>query len=223
MADYYIQQKSKLLKDFDKMMKRIRKVFVPYFGEKMTENIILESHEEYESLITQLPYVGGKKNYFTDYLVKSAWFLAIFRVLEKHGKSRDEIGEINNQMIEAYLDSYPQILLRILGRWEFTGYNQNKLKKQAENSQKREYLGDWVFTVVDGDGSEFDFGIDYSECGICKFFNEQKAEEFTPFLCQVDFPMSERYGTGLVRTKTIAEGHEKCDFRFKRGRKIGKR
>jgi hypothetical protein len=36
-------------------------------------------------------------------------------------------------------------------------------------------------------------------------------------MCLADFPMSEAFGSGLVRTTTIAEGFNRCDFRFKRG------
>ena len=37
--------------------------------------------------------------------------------------------------------------------------------------------------------------------------------------CLYDYYSSEMKGTGLVRTITLAEVFEKCDFRFKRGRK----
>lgn len=39
-----------------------------------------------------------------------------------------------------------------------------------------------------------------------------------PYLCLVDFIMSERMGLGLERTMTLAEGSPKCDFRFKHRR-----
>lgn len=217
-VDFYIQQKTKLLNDFDKAMKRSKKALIPYFGEEESDKIIRESHKEYCELIPQLPYIGGKENFNTDNLIKSAWYLAIFRSLEKRGKIPKEIWEISYKMTEAYLDSYPQFILRIIGLWEFTRFNKNKLRKQAEKSQKREYPDDWVFNYVEDEGKEFDFGLDYTECGIGKFFHKQKADKYTHFLCKVDFSLSKRYGTGLLRTKTIAEGHEYCDFRFKKGR-----
>ena len=37
-------------------------------------------------------------------------------------------------------------------------------------------------------------------------------------MCLADYPISEALGTGLIRKTTIAEGAERCDFRFKRGR-----
>jgi hypothetical protein len=34
----------------------------------------------------------------------------------------------------------------------------------------------------------------------------------------LDFPLSKAFGRGLVRNMTIAEGAEKCDFHYKKGR-----
>jgi hypothetical protein len=116
------------------------------------------------------------------------------------------------------LYSYPKLLRRVVGRWSFTGYNMNKLKKHAPTSQKRLYPEDWVWSFVEGDGKEFDYGIDVMECGVCKFFHAQGADELTPYMCRLDFALSEAFGMDLVRTMTIAEGGEKWDYRFKWGK-----
>ena len=119
--------------------------------------------------------------------------------------------------VEAQVRSYPKFLLRIVGRWQMT---KSKLRRYAAESQKRAYPQDWICTFVEGHGREFDFGMDYTKCGICKFFHYQGADEFAPYLCLLDFPTQKAMGTGMVRTMTIAEGAEKCDFRFKRGREV---
>jgi len=85
-------------------------------------------------------------------------------------------------------------------------------------SQQRRYPQDFVFSYIQGDGKEFDFGIDYTECAIVNFFRAQGADEFTRYVCLYDFLNSQLTGTGLIRTKTLAEGADKCDFRFKIGR-----
>ena len=95
-------------------------------------------------------------------------------------------------------------------------HSQRRLHKLALESQKRRYAGDWVYSAVAGDGENFDYGLDFVECGICKFFQAQEAGEFARHMCQLDYIVSERMGTGLERTATIGEGGEKCDFRYKR-------
>jgi predicted ArsR family transcriptional regulator len=70
---------------------------------------------------------------------------------------------------------------------------------------------------VDGDGWEFDYGVDYIECASCKFLEAEGALELAPYVCAVDKPASELLGWGLTRTMTLADGADKCDFRFKKG------
>lgn len=70
---------------------------------------------------------------------------------------------------------------------------------------------------VEGDSQTFDYGVDYIECASCKFLEAQDASELGPYVCAVDKVASVMLGWGLRRTKTLAEGDEKCDFRFKRG------
>lgn len=62
----------------------------------------------------------------------------------------------------------------------------------------------------------FGYGIDILECGICKLFSKHNAGEFSPVLCEVDKITSGFAGLELIREGTIANGAEKCDFRFKK-------
>lgn len=217
--DYYTSRKGKLLKDFDKTAKRLGKVMVSYYGDDFANTTIRETRQEFEALIPELPYIGGKKKGFlTEGLIQSAWCLALCRVLQTRGKTAEEAGKIIYQAEEARYAAWPKLLRRIIGRGQFIKFATRILKNLAAESQKRQYPGDCVFTFVEGDGKEFDYGFDMTECAVCKFFHAQGAEEFTPYLCLLDFPRSKALGMGLVRTMTIAEGAEKCDFRWKRGR-----
>jgi hypothetical protein len=217
--DYYITRKPNLLKDFDRTAKQMRKMLGPRYGKDCAETFVRETRCEFEALIPELPYIGGRKNRLTKNLVGSAWCLALYRTFRNHDITAEETGRILCEMVRAQLNAYPKVLLCLLGRFRFSRYALAKLKRQAEESQRRRYAADWVYTVVEGDGTTFDYGVDYTECGICKFLHEQGADELIPFLCALDFPMSDAFGTGLVRTMTVAEGNEKCDFRFRKNRK----
>jgi hypothetical protein len=48
-----------------------------------------------------------------------------------------------------------------------------------------------------------------------KFFHEQGADEFTPYMCFIDFLMFPAMGIALEREGTIAQGCGRCDFRFR--------
>ena len=113
-----------------------------------------------------------------------------------------------------------KVFIRLLVKTLFNNILKRKVKKLAEESQKRLYPDNWIATFVEGDGKEFDFGIDYTQCGIVNFLHDQGAPELAPYMCLLDFPHSRLTRTGLVRTMTIAEGYKKCDFRFKKGREV---
>ena len=90
----------------------------------------------------------------------------------------------------------------------------NYIKVFAETSQKRNYPDDFVFNYVEGDGSSFQWGLDYSECGLLKLFNKLGAAKFMPFLCLSDFSEANIFGFGFSRTQTLAHGAPKCDPRW---------
>jgi hypothetical protein len=65
------------------------------------------------------------------------------------------------------------------------------------------------------DGKNLEFGVDYTEC--VKYLTRQGAPELAPNLCWLDYPMCKAMQVKLVRTETISQGCERCNFRFSRG------
>lgn len=217
-GNYYTARKWQLMVGFDLAARLARKVIVAHFGESLAELVAAEARREYESLIPQLPYIGGRQNPQTQILLSAALFLALYKALRAQDWAADEIGALVYEAVETTYSRVPLRLGRLYGWLGFRESSLRKAREQATASQERRYAGDWVYSVVDGDGQSFDYGLDFEECGIWKFFQGQGAEEFTPYMCQLDYIASERLGWGLVRTTTIAEGGDRCDFRFRQGR-----
>jgi len=42
-------------------------------------------------------------------------------------------------------------------------------------------------------------------------------EAFAPYICMSDIALSDAMGWGLIRTQTLADCCDYCDFRFKKG------
>lgn len=215
-SDYYRARIPRLLKEYDSYIKYTRPVLVRYFDEQEVDDILIEIRNEYESLIPQLPYVGGKPP-FTQFIIYTALYLAIYRTVAVRGKTLEEIGEILFELGRELLQKSPSLLTRMVGGMNFSRYYLHIVQKRALESQQRKYPGNYVFEYVEGDGKSFDYGVDYLECGGCKFLAEQGASELAPYICPVDILYSEKLGWGLVRTRTLAEGADRCDFRFKKG------
>jgi hypothetical protein len=215
--DYYASRKELMLKELDDNLPYFAGVLSKEYAATEVEAIQREGRQAFESLIPRLPYIGGDANMLTTNLLQSAWCLAFYQVLQPRGKTTEDVGRIIYRSVEAMMDAYPRGFARLGGVLQNSSLALGSLREEAEISQQRRYPDDWVFAMVEGDGTTFDWGVDYTECGICKFFQAQGAPEFTPYLCLLDFPMSQAMGAGLVRTETLANGNKHCNFRYKLG------
>ena len=52
--------------------------------------------------------------------------------------------------------------------------------KQASETQKRQFPDADVIEFVEGDGKNFDYGLDLTLCSKCDFYSDQGAEEMPP-------------------------------------------
>jgi hypothetical protein len=77
-----------------------------------------------------------------------------------------------------------------------------------------------VYEVIDGDGQDFEMGLDCTECGAIKYLDREGAAEYAPYLCWIDYPQFAAMGLRLDRTETIAQGGQRCDFRIGRGEPV---
>jgi hypothetical protein len=219
-SSYYLVHKLQLVHEFDDAARDAQPIFVAHYGESMMHSMMQQGRQEFEALLFHLPYIGGEHNPLTHSLIQSAWYLALYRVLQSYGRSAEEAGQLTYEATEAALNKYPRLVRRMVGQLKFNPLSLAQIQKHALESQQRRYPDDWVYTFINGDGRTFDYGIDYTECAICKFYHAQKADEFMPYVCQLDYPMSKLLGTGLTRTGTLADGRACCDFRFKYGREV---
>lgn len=187
------------------------------YGESRTKCLMASILADYEVLGDQAPVIGGDENMFSEWLDYGVYYLAVYRVLSANGATLEEGGAAIYHIFEAQAD-YPAWLLTLVGRLRYNRAYQRRLRRAVEDTQLRRYTGDWVATWVEGDGEDFDFGLDVTECGICKFYAAQGVPELAPYLCLSDEVVSRATGRGLVRHTTLAEGGAVCDFRYKAGR-----
>lgn len=104
---------------------------------------------------------------------------------------------------EAYLDEK-----NMLGRMEW-----------AKQSRQRKNENNWVLDVLPK-CDEYDLGYEYYECGICKICKDEGCPELAKYLCRMDYVIADIMNAKLVRTKTLAEGGDSCDFRYSKNIEI---
>jgi hypothetical protein len=218
-SQYYVSRKDKILQDWNSLTPHLHAAIKAHHGADIADAVIRDARPQLDSLLAQLPYIGGNANELTTNLTQSAGALALYRSMKARGKTAREVGLVLYEGYDAYLSTTSKVVTTGLGVLQALGLDAQKARQDVAESKKHAYPGDWVQEFVEGDGKTFDWGIDYTECGIVKFFHAQGADELAPYLCQLDYPMSRVFGMGLVRTTTLAQGGTRCDFRYKRGRK----
>ena len=173
--------------------------------------------DEFEIVLTQMPYVGGAASRMSDFFMRLIGFMAISRVLRRHGVSLSVIGEIERETYKAQLLIEPAAERLAAGRQFMSSENQALLREQAARSLQNEYPEDFVYDFVEpGPGDSFEFGIDYKACGFCKFAARHGDKEILPNICGLDFDAYATRGIQLERTQTLAGGASHCNFRFSR-------
>lgn len=150
----------------------------------------------------------GKSKLLSSYIMGS-YFIAMNRCT---GKSAEENYEIFRDGLCA-----SKLFHKVMGDAEsYLDPKRMPARQQwSRDSHKRIYENDWVVDILPGNG-EYDLGYDYHECGICKLCQDEGCPELAAYLCRMDYVLADIMNMKLVRTGTIAEGAEYCDFRYSR-------
>src|SRR3981189_535812 len=181
------------------------------------DKIRQEVMDEFEIVLTQMPYVGGAASRMSDFFMRLMGFMALSRVLRRHGVSLSVIGEIERETYKAQLLTVPEAERLASGRQFMSSENQTLLREQATKSLQKEFPEDFVYDFVEpGPGDNFEFGINYKACGFCKFAARHGDQEILPHICGLDFEAYATRGIHLERTQTLAGGASHCNFRFSR-------
>ncbi len=210
-----LKSKTKLLKKFDKIYGKSLLGVLERNGVSEANALVPKIRSDFEVLIPQMPNLDGEMSFLKDSLAFAAMQFATYRVLEKEGVAIDKIWLFCEEVMTNWLDGTPGIVKWIMGKLTFSSIAQNRAKLAAIKSKNRQSDG-FVFDFIEGDGKEFDWGVDYHQCAIKEFATVVGAEPLAPYICRSDNALSNAFGWGLKRTKTLATDGDCCDFRFRK-------
>jgi hypothetical protein len=211
----YIYRTHQLLRSFDRAIFLGKPIMAARYGDESSA-LIKESRQKYIGLIPQIPYIGEKNPLVDIFYLPATRHLAIYKAFQEHNKPVEEVGKLAYEIGELEISTIPVIVRRLIGSLWFSRWFTRRLQKRAADSRERRYPGGYLVAYTKGDGIEFDYEFAYIECAVYHFFRQQGAAELVPYLCAIDKTASELMGWGLRRTMTLADGGEKCDFRFKK-------
>lgn len=219
--NWYLQNKPRIMREVRFAIPHFRKLFVKAYGKDAGEAIAKETMQRFEVLLPDIPYIGGDENRLTKNLYMTAAMLAMCQSLRARGESVEGAARLIYLGASSFYSSFPtRLLMRWQGRRNFSRKGMNQRRRDAAISRERRYPDDWVFEFVEGDGQTFEYGVDYTECGLVKYLSREGASELAPYLCWLDYPLFALMRMKLVRTETIAQGGQRCDFRCSRGQPV---
>ena len=190
-----------------------------YYPDK-AKTLIASLHTTYNEIKPDISFSIRSANPIDKRMDFAASFLALVKVLDKQGVSVEKVREIslyiaNNyvqpkSLLSARMKKVPVKLARTwLGRW-LIHYLKKKVAKAAHpDGFAADIITDKSVTFGLG------YGVDITECGICKLFEKHQYKQYSSILCDVDYITTSLAGLEMIRKGTIATGAKKCDFRYK--------
>ncbi len=139
------------------------------------------------------------------------WSCALYRAVQEHGMSQAEAAALVETIFGDVYQPVPAALFKL-----------SRLR-----SANRETRVKWLLGMMTRDffsspfvhrhlPSETGVSFDVTLCPLADYFKDQGVPELTPHAaCNVDYLAAREFGVELVRTQTIADGSEYCDFRWK--------
>lgn len=217
-SQFYTSNRDKFTAAFDK----IRMAVVDYVSKQSTPEIANDIGNEaflnFEKLLPQLPYIGGDVHPGTRFILIAGHWIAVYKSMNKRGYEAFKVGQMLYSIYEDQLKSVPPDELEKQKAITFNSEYINLLKTWTESASP--YECDFQADFIEGDGVDFDYGLDYRACPCFELFKAQNAKELAPFFCLLDFPEAKQLNSGFFRTKTLAQGDDICNFRYKKGKEV---
>ena len=136
--------------------------------------------------------------------------VALYETLQKHGKSEEEAYKIVSEEMWAFLD--PSGMQKLAGKSFFMPL----MKKIVPFGFKKGSGVGWRYTWHKDDPKDR-FHFECNECIYAKILGKRNLMKLGAMCCHADII---NYGslpyTDFIRTKTLCQGGDKCDFLFVR-------
>jgi len=176
------RQDLRLLREFDGESRLLVGVLTSFYGSALATGYLDETRREFEALIPHIPRIGGKRSRYNRDAIGMSYGLALYKVLRVHGRPIDEAARVVHLLAQEKLASVPWTVRwglhpvrALLGTRVGKCLFKARLKCQATRSQQWADSGGIVASYVEGDGQEFDCGIDITHCPILDFYRAQGA------------------------------------------------
>lgn len=190
----------------EKMVKISRyQNFFPKLDSEIQQDIYLRMSE----LIEEEKYYCDKGNY--EHMSQILTSIAMYEVLQKHGKSEDEAYKIVSEEMWKFLD--PTGFQKLSKKNFFLPL----MKKIVPFGFKHKSGIGWRYTWHQDTDAKNEFHFECNECIYAKILGKRNLMKLGAMCCHADIiNYGELHYTDFIRTKTLCQGGDVCDFYFVR-------
>jgi len=159
---------------------------------------------EYRAMVRRTEDIG-KDNIFRMNLYMACYGFSVCKADPEH---------ITDEIFAGFIHalSYSKLMEKAYkGKDPFRKSETDKYAKGAVRSQKGQYPMDWKFTF-ECNPEVPEYYLTHTECGICKLGHKEGLFHLVKYMCTMDFAAYEFQGVKLIRSRTIGNGDDCCDF-----------
>lgn len=186
-------------------------VLAEYHDDSAVRAILDDTWERYAKLEPDIP-VASKLGPTINLRLTGAT-LAVHEALCAAGHTEDQATSIFLRIAWSIYERMGDLPMAIAGL--LTSNDHARMKTESQAFRDFPFSSpDYVMVDVGTDDSTV--GFDVLSCPVAELFRKAgKSELCYATWCSLDYPLARKWGGDLVRTTTIAQGAERCDFRWK--------
>ncbi len=166
-------------------------------------------YQRMEELIVEENEYCDKGNY--EHMAQILTSIAMYEVLQKHGKSEEEAFRIVSEEMWKFLD--PTSFQKLSKKSFFLPL----MKKVVPFGFKHKSGIGWRYTWHLDTDAKNEFNFECNECIYEKILGKRDLLKLGAMCCHADIiNYGELHYTDFIRTKTLCQGGDYCDFKFVR-------
>ena len=162
-------------------------------------------NNEYKAIVARRREIGGMKNNLIAGVFLAAYIIAVYKVAD---------GKISEETIDGLIKAVcasDRFRKMNEGKDFFSDKNISTRNRLQSDPYFNSFPDNWKYTFS-YDLSVPECYITYSRCAICEMARKEGAFHLMKYLCTTDYAQQELMGNTLIRTKTMGNGDDICDF-----------
>jgi hypothetical protein len=109
------------------------------YTREFIDRTMLFAREEFEKIVPDIPYFGGRKNILTQIAILSGISLAVYMAFKMVMKNKTLARATTIAVLKAYTDTLPKIPGEVIAAWMISNLSQRQFSDLSPDSWEKKY------------------------------------------------------------------------------------